>query len=209
MTMPSPRLIPDASAELPARLPSDVRQQLGGTLFLGSLLVFFVTSVLLYAIYAWARRDDPQSDAPLPISFLASTVLLIAISGLVHLSTRTVRRDKSGLTCLLLTISGLAAIGFMGIQFHAMNEMLGGRALEAGTGHGVAGMVAVLAFLHALHVAGGVIALAIVSPRCLMGKYDHERHWPVDFAAQYWHFLDLVWLCMLVAFWSTSGGFVG
>lgn len=199
----------ESRSEVSLKLPSDVRQQLGGTLFLVSLLVFFVSSILLYAIYAWARRDDPQSNAPLPMSFLASTVLLIAISGLVHLSTRTVRRDKSATTCLLLSTSGLAAIVFMVVQLHAMDELLGGRALEAGTGHGVAGMVVVLAFLHALHVAGGVIALAIVSPRSLMGKYDHERHWPVDFSAQYWHFLDLVWLCMLAAFWSTSGGFGG
>jgi cytochrome c oxidase subunit 3 len=202
-------LMSETRSELPARLPSDKRQQLGGALFLGSLLVFFVTSVLLYLIYAWTRRDDPQSDVPLPLSFLVSTLLLIGISGLVHLSTRTVRRDKIGATFGLLSTSGVAAMVFMAIQFHAMHEMLGGRALEEGTGYGVAGMVAVLAFLHALHVAGGVVALAIVSPRCLMGKYDHERHWPVDFAAQYWHFLDLVWLCMLVVFWATSGGFGG
>ena len=69
-------------------------------------------------------------------------------------------------------------------------------------------MVVVLAILHALHVAGGVIALAIVSILALLGRYDHERHGPVDFAAQYWHFLDAVWLCMLAAFWLTSGGFV-
>jgi cytochrome c oxidase subunit 3 len=85
--------------------------------------------------------------------------------------------------------------------------MLGGPALRGGTGKGVAGMVAVLALLHALHVAGGVIALGIVSVRAVLGRYDHERHWPVDFAAQYWHFLDAVWLCMLAAFWLTTGGF--
>jgi cytochrome c oxidase subunit 3 len=199
----------ESRSEVPVKLPSDIRQQLGGAIFLASLLVFFVASILLYSIYAWARRDDPQSGVPLPMSFLASTVLLIAISGLVHLSTRTVRRDKSTATFLLLSASGLAAIIFMVIQLHAMDQLLGGRALKAGTGHGVAGMVVVLAFLHALHVAGGIIALAIVSPRSLMGKYDHERHWPIDFSAQYWHFLDLVWLCMLAAFWSTSGGFGG
>jgi cytochrome c oxidase subunit 3 len=199
----------ESRSEVPVKLPSDVRHQLGGTLFLASLLVFFVTSILLYAIYAWSRRDDPQSHVPLPLSFLVSTVLLIAISGLVHLSKRTVRRDRSVATFLLLTTSGLGAIVFMGVQLHAMDELLDGQALAEGMGYGVAGMVVVLAFLHALHVAGGVIALAIVSPRSLMGKYDHERHWPVDFTAQYWHFLDLVWLCMLAAFWTTSGGFGG
>ena len=68
-------------------------------------------------------------------------------------------------------------------------------------------MVVVLAILHALHVLGGIFALGIVSVRTAMGQYDHERHWPVDFAAHYWHFLDLVWIVMLTTFWLTTGGF--
>ncbi|QDT06864.1 cytochrome o ubiquinol oxidase subunit III [Rubripirellula lacrimiformis] len=188
-------------------LPNDRRYQLGGLLFLISLSVFFVTSILLYGIYAYTRRGDIQSTAPMPASFLVSTVCLIVVSGLVHLATRTVRRERRGQTTLLLLASAASAVIFMGVQFYAMSEMLAGPALQGGTGKGVAGMVVVLALLHALHVAGGVIALGIVSVRSWLGHYDHERHWPVDFSAQYWHFLDVVWLCMLVLFWFTTGGF--
>ena len=88
-----------------------------------------------------------------------------------------------------------------------MVNMLLGPAMYAGTGKGVVGMVVVLAILHALHVLGGIVALGIVTVRSAAGRYDHERHWPVDFAAQYWHFLDLVWISMLVTFWYTTGGF--
>jgi cytochrome c oxidase subunit 3 len=197
----------DGKLKFKTRLPSDRRHQLGGILFLVSLLVFFLSSILLYAIYAWWRRDDPQSQAPLPGSFLISTACLLLISLLVHLATRTIRRERRTATSLLLGISGVTATAFMWIQYHAMYQMLSGPALRGGTGKGVAGMVAVLALLHALHVAGGVVALGIVSMRSFLGRYDHERHWPVDFAAQYWHFLDLVWLSMLLAFWLTTGGF--
>ena len=188
-------------------LPVDRRFRVGGLLFLVSLLVFFLTSILLYLIYAYWRRDDPQSSVPLPPAFLISTVLLLLISALVHFATRAVRRERRAITCALLVTSGIAATVFMGIQYHAMSQMLGGPALGGGTGRGVAGMVAVLALLHAFHVAGGVVALGIVSVRSLLGRYDHERHWPVVFAAQYWHFLDAVWICMLAAFWLTTGGF--
>ena len=188
-------------------LPDDRRHHFGGMLFLVSLFVFFVSSILLYGIYAYSRRDDPQSGAELPNSFLISTICLLLISVLVHLATRAIRRDRQSTTSLLLAVSGIAATIFMGVQFIAMSEMLGGDAMREGTGKGVAGMVAVLALLHALHVAGGIISLGIVSVRSFQGKYDHERHWPVDFAAQYWHFLDGVWICMLIAFWFTSGGF--
>ena len=190
-----------------SRLPSDNRFQLGGILFLVSLLIFFLSSILLYGLYAWSRKDDVESLAQLPASFLVSTACLLLISLLVHVATRTIRRDRHMATFVLLAVSGIAATVFMGIQYQAMVELLSGPGLGGGTGKGVAGMVVVLAILHALHVAGGIIALGVVAIRALQGTYDHERHWPVDFAAQYWHFLDLVWLSMLVAFWLTTGGF--
>jgi cytochrome c oxidase subunit III len=192
---------------LAATLPSDQRARMGAWLFIGSLVVFFIASILLYGIYAWSRRDDPFRSAELPWSFLVSTLCLFLISGLVHAATRSVRRDRWQKTSWLLAISAIAAIIFLAVQLFAMLDMLGTTAATSGNGRGVVGMVVVLAFLHALHVAGGVISLGIVAVRAAMGRYDHERHFAVDFAAQYWHFLDLVWIVMLVAFWTTTGGF--
>lgn len=188
-------------------LPVDRRVKQGGWLFLLSLLIFFVTSILLYGLYAYSRRDDPQNLIPLPKAFLVSTLFLVAISFLVHSATRTVRRDRFGTTAWLLGIGTFAAIIFTVIQCFAMNKMLLGPAMFEGPGRGVAGMVVVLAIVHALHVLGGIFALGIVAARSSLGLYDHERHWPVDFAAQYWHFLDLVWIAMIVTFWLTTGGF--
>ena len=197
---------PPALKAGPEKLPSDARYQMGGTLFLISLAVFFVASILLFAVYAQARRDDDQTRVPLPASLLVSTGCLFLVSGLVHLATKAVRRDKYILTSVLLWSSAVAGLVFVAIQFVAMRNMLNGPALDEGTGKGIAGMVAVLAFLHALHVAGGILALGIIAVRATRARYDHERHWPIDFTAQYWHFLDLVWICMLAAFWYTSGG---
>jgi cytochrome c oxidase subunit 3 len=193
----------------PARplLPVDRRVKQGGWLFLLSLFVFFGATLLLYAIYAVSRGDDPLKLVPLPKTFLVSTVCLIAISFLVHAATRTVRRDRFHATAWLLGISTAAAVVFTVVQCLAMTEILLGPATFEGPGRGVAGMVVVLAVLHALHVLGGIIALGIVTTRSGIGMYDHERHWPVDFAAHYWHFLDLVWVCMIVTFWLTTGGF--
>jgi len=188
-------------------LPSDRRSQQGGVLFLGALLIFFVTSILLYGLYAYGRRDDPESAEPLPSAFLLSTTCLIVVSAFLQIATRTVRRDKRLWTSALLVSSGILAVVFMGVQLVSMNTMLTGPGLKGGTGSGVVGMVAVLAFLHSLHVAGGIVAVGVVSVRAMLGRYDHERHWPVDFTAQYWHFLDVVWICMLAAFWFTTGGF--
>ncbi len=190
-----------------ATLPTDIRARQGGILFIGSLVIFFLSSILLYVLYAISRRDDPFSDAPLPAAFLLSTLCLIVISLLLHLASRWVRRDRITLSALILGISTVLAITFLGLQIVSMHALLEQTAGNAQNGRGVVGMVVVLAFLHALHVAGGVIALGVVTVRSAQGRYDHERHFAVDFSAQYWHFLDLVWVVMLVAFWMTTGGF--
>ncbi|TWT84136.1 cytochrome o ubiquinol oxidase subunit III [Planctomycetes bacterium CA13] len=188
-------------------LPIDRRYQQGGVLLLASLMMFFLSSILLYALYAYWRRDDPMSMVPLPSAFLVSTLILMLISGLLHLSTLAMRREKRFQTVTLLFASIVLAIVFTAVQLVTMNAMLEGPALVEGNGKGLVGMVAVLVILHALHVAGGVAALGIVLVRTIQHKYDHESYWPIRFAAQYWHFLDIVWLCMLAAFWFTTGGF--
>ncbi|MCA9139641.1 MAG: hypothetical protein KDB00_22865, partial [Planctomycetales bacterium] len=101
-------------------LPADRRVKQGGWLFLISLLVFFVCSILLYGLYAYPRRDDPLSLVPLPKSFLVSTVCLIAISFLVHAATRQVRRDRFRATAWLLGISTAAAVIFTVVQCLSM-----------------------------------------------------------------------------------------
>lgn len=47
---------------------------------------------------------------------------------------------------------------------------------------------------HAFHVLTGVLLLYIVYRNARKGLYDAERHWPVEAAAVYWHFVDVVWM---------------
>lgn len=47
---------------------------------------------------------------------------------------------------------------------------------------------------HALHVLSGVIFLGIVYNNGRKGMYSPERHWQVEAAAVYWHFVDVAWI---------------
>jgi len=47
---------------------------------------------------------------------------------------------------------------------------------------------------HAFHVLTGVIFLVVVYRNGRKGLYSAERHWPVEAAAVYWHFVDVVWI---------------
>jgi len=48
--------------------------------------------------------------------------------------------------------------------------------------------------MHAFHVLTGVIFLVIVFNNARRGLYSAEKHWAVEAATVYWHFIDLVWI---------------
>lgn len=187
-------------------LPADKRAQQGGLLFLASLLVFFLTGIVGFVLYASWRESSFIESEELPLSFAWSTLLLIVVSGLLHWAVLNVRREHRRTSLLLLSAALLGSVAFLAVQGLAMWHVAGGYE-AAGLEAGLAGMMLVLALLHALHVIGGVAALVLVTLRLFSGQYDHERHWGISFAALYWHFLDVVWILMLFAFWYTSGGF--
>ncbi len=48
--------------------------------------------------------------------------------------------------------------------------------------------------MHALHVISGLVLLGTVMRKGAMGVYSAEKHWGVEAAAVYWHFVDVVWI---------------
>ncbi len=48
--------------------------------------------------------------------------------------------------------------------------------------------------MHALHVMTGLAFLGIVLRNGSRGRYTAEKHWAVEAAAVYWHFVDVVWI---------------
>lgn len=61
-------------------------------------------------------------------------------------------------------------------------------------------LILVLVVVHAAHLIGGLIPLAIVTYNAMRNRYDHEYHAGVTHLAMYWHFLDAVWMVMFSTF---------
>jgi heme/copper-type cytochrome/quinol oxidase subunit 3 len=55
-----------------------------------------------------------------------------------------------------------------------------------------------LTVLHALHVVGGLVPLAITSVRARSGRYGSLNTVPVHNVALYWHFLGVTWVGILI-----------
>ncbi len=184
-------------------------------LFLASLGMFFFASLLTYLIIRnQAFRPDenavPNSIATmgpeiyqsleLPVTFWISTLILVLVSVFLQRACWLIHREKQVGFRRWLIWAMLAAAVFVFVQAIGMNDLLNHHFSETDGSTKVYGMSYTLSFIHALHVLGGIIFLGFVIRQAFQEKYDHERHWAVDHCASYWHFLDVVWACMLITF---------
>ena len=67
-------------------------------------------------------------------------------------------------------------------------------------GAGAGQFLYVIFGLHAVHVIGGVIALTVMFVKAFTGKVKLYSSVPVEVAAVYWHFVDLLWIYLMVFF---------
>jgi len=166
------------------------------------MLVFLVTDVatfgVVYTYYLFVRAGTwPPADLPgglLGAVLAINTVLLVTSSGTFHLAEkRLAAGDHRGFRV------GMAATLGLGIVF------LGGQALEyshlLGEGFALAGVYGSafygLTGLHGLHVALGVVMIALIVARAVRGQFAAERHTGVTTVSYYWHFVDAVWLVLV------------
>ena len=99
-------------------------------------------------------------------------------------------------------IIGLAATVALGILFLFLQAKEYGHAyaelgLTMGTGIYGATFFMMTGF-HGFHVTLGSIMLLVMLIRAVMGHFKPESHFAFEATAWYWHFVDVVWLCLFV-----------
>ncbi|MHB8846901.1 MAG: cytochrome c oxidase subunit 3 family protein [Burkholderiales bacterium] len=53
-----------------------------------------------------------------------------------------------------------------------------------------------LTFFHFMHVAMGMVILAVVAVKAYAGRYTADNHTGVETGGSYWHMVDLVWILL-------------
>ena len=56
----------------------------------------------------------------------------------------------------------------------------------------------VIVGIHALHVLGGVVALLVMFAKAFSSRVKNYNIVPVEVISTYWHFVDLLWIYLLV-----------
>ncbi|MCC7338432.1 MAG: cytochrome c oxidase subunit 3 [Pirellulaceae bacterium] len=189
------------------QVAEDRRLEQGAWLFLTSLTVFFLSCTFLYAIYVMFRLAPQSGEIQpfyLPRLFILTTVNMLAISVLLHMAVEAVQRERRIDLARYIILAFILGIAFFAVQGSALAWMVSEMLRPTALVNNLYGLTFFLVIVHALHVVGGVAGLTFLLFGLARAKYDHERYFPIRFCALYWHFLDAVWILMLVSFYLAA-----
>lgn len=144
----------------------------------------------------------------MPSAFIVSAVLIFLSSISLFFAVRAFRNEKIKLFRALLGTTLMLAFSFAASQWMGWQKMQEIGIYLAGNPSG--SFVYVISFVHIMHLLVGVIFLLITFARSffvfnnpakvLIYNTNPDKRIRLELLAIYWHFVDLLWLYLLVFF---------
>jgi cytochrome c oxidase subunit 3 len=185
----------------------------GMMLFITSEVMFFVAFFWAYFNFAllpehvagaatavWPPAGITTFD-PFHLPFLNTMILLLSGTTVTWAHHSLLEGDRKGL------VTGLALTVMLGIAFTTCQAIEYSHAPFHLYGGGIYPATFFLATgFHGFHVIVGTCFLAVCTVRAARGSFTPERHFGLEAAAWYWHFVDVVWLFLFVCiYWWGQG----
>jgi cytochrome c oxidase subunit III len=139
----------------------------------------------------WPPEGTPDRELLLPG---VNTIILIASSFIMHNAEPAIKKnDVKGMQLWFGITAAMGAVFLVGQLYEYFN-------LEFGlTTNLYASTFYVLTGFHGLHVLFGLILILAVLWRSLKpGHYNSEKHFGIEAAEIYWHFVDVVWIVLFL-----------
>jgi heme/copper-type cytochrome/quinol oxidase subunit 3 len=166
----------------------------GMTMFLASEAMLFAGLIGGYVVLRLSSPAWPPSPEypKLPILLTGiNTVFLVASSFTYHFAEGAVKKGKSGLFWLGVTV--LLGSLFLAIQAYEWTHLYH-EGLWFNKGGAYGSSFFLLTGFHGAHVAIGVLMILFAFFRQLGGAYTAQNHTYLILAGMYWHFVDVVWI---------------
>ena len=170
------------------------------------MMLWFGIVSLLMAFAGWtsayivsSKREDWLSNIELPLSFYMSTAIIILSSFTYILAKKAIQKDakKTATNWLLITL-GLG-VAFIGLQFNGFSQLVAqGYYFTGPTSSIKMSYIFLIAAVHIVHVIAGIISLLVVMYNQVKGKYSATEYLGLSLGATFWHFLDLLWVYLIL-----------
>ena len=163
----------------------------------GSILMMFAG---LTSAYAVRQAAGNWHEFRLPTLFFVSTAVILMSSAAIHGSLYFFRKGAEMPYKVLLLLAFLLGCAFIVLQYKgwealaAMGVVINGNPADS--------FMYVIPGIHAAHVLGGLGALTVslVHGFSLPFKPTPRRVLRLELTAQYWHFVDFLWVYLLLFF---------
>ena len=160
-----------------------------------SIVMMFAGLSSAYIVKS-AQANWLSFDVPLIFWYSTGVIILSSITIILSRKAfldREIKKYKSW-----LGVTTLLGIAFICMQYMGFSQ-LWSRGITL-TRNVSFSFLYVIVGLHALHVLGGVVALALMLYKAFAGKTKVYGSVGVEVMAVYWHFVDLLWIYLLIFF---------
>ncbi|MDW6025808.1 cytochrome c oxidase subunit 3 [Mesorhizobium sp. BAC0120] len=168
-----------------------------------------VGALFALAASAYFMRMGISDWRPMPVPKILwlNTGVLALSSVALQCALVAARRQQSDTLRLGLVTSGITAICFLLGQLMAWRELVDNGYLL--TGNPANSFFYLLTAMHALHIVGGLVALAVTTFTAWTVEWRTGRlRLKVELCAMYWHFLLFIWIALFVLLNGWAARFV-
>ena len=139
----------------------------------------------------------------MPKVFWVSTAVIIISSITLQMALRSFKQRAMSQYRFLIGLTLLLGVAFLILQGLGFQQLWEQKITFRGSGAGQ--FLYVIFGLHALHVMGGLIALIAMFIKAFVGRTKLYSSVPVEVMATYWHFVDFLWIYILLFFLIIGG----
>lgn len=144
-------------------------------------------------------RVDWLKDFELPSAFYYSTIVIMGCSVAIHLAKKAIQKDKKSATTTFLLVTLALGIVFVILQFVGFGQIVKNGYYFTGSESSITTtFLYIVAVVHLIHLAGGLISLLIIIYNHFKQKYNSTQTLGIELGAMYWHFLDFLWVYLFV-----------
>ena len=169
-----------------------------------ALLVACASIMMMFAAltsaYIVRQAAGNWLEFPLPNLFFVSTGAILLSSVVLHLSYMAYKRGNAKLYRGFMMLTFILGIAFLVLQYQGWLAMVEiGVPLRTNPS---GDFIYAISGIHAAHILGGLAALAIALIHAFGLKYKvtPARKLRFELTMIYWHFVDLLWVYLLVFF---------
>ena len=144
-------------------------------------------------------RVDWLKDFQMPSAFFWSTLVIMISSVAFHLAKKAIQKGNQSATTSYLLITLALGILFVVLQFVGFGQVVVEGYYFTGSESTITTtFLYVVAIVHLMHLAGGLISLLIIIYNHFKQKYNSTQTLGIELGAMYWHFLDFLWLYLFL-----------